>query len=301
MVLAQTPPADPGSVSPSRQILQTITDATQTFFALLPKFVLAVVVLAIFVLVGRLVRSRMRPRLAGARTPSFGRVFSTLAYVGIVLLGLAVALPIAFPSLSVASVLGGLGLLGVAAGFAFQDILSNLLAGILLIFRQPFVSGDQIEVGDIRGTVEGITIRETRIRTFDGRLVVVPNADVYTSAIEIQTDADAVRSTFATGVAYGTDLAHARQVALDTLGGVDGVLDDPAPQGYYVEHGASSIGLELRYWTGSPQGEVRRVQDQVAEAIHDAFEDADIDIPFDIVTLDAGESFAEVMRSREQE
>lgn len=288
-------------VSPWQQVTDGVESAVSSFFRLLPKFVFAAVVLALFVIVGRLVRKRLEPRLTALRTPSFGSVFSTLTYVGIVVLGLVVALPIAFPSLSIATMLGGLGLLGVAAGFAFQDILSNLLAGILLIFRQPFVTGDQIEVNGLSGTVQGITIRETRLKTFDGRLIVVPNADVYTNAINVQTHFGKVRSSFVTGVAYGTDLAQARRIALDTLADIDGVLDHPAPEAYYTEHGGSAVGLDLRYWTDPHQAQLRRLQDQVAERIHDAYEDAGVDIPFDIVTLDAGDSFARAIAGRAAE
>jgi small conductance mechanosensitive channel len=282
-------------VSPSAQVLESVNAALRSFFALLPRVLLAAVVLAVFIVIARVLRARLEPRLADVRTPSFGRVFATLIAFGVGVLGLAVALPIAFPSLSVAAMLGGLGLVGVAAGFAFQDILSNLLAGVLLLFRQPFRGGDQIQVGEHRGTVEAITIRETRLKTFDGRLVIIPNADVYTSAIEVQTHYDRVRSSFVTGVGYGTDLSTARAVALRTLAGVEGVLEDPPPEAYYVDHGASAVGLDLRYWTRSPQAEVRRVQDRVAQAIHDAFEEADIDIPFDIVTLEATEEFAQML------
>lgn len=282
-------------ISPWERVFQSVERTAESFFVLLPKFVLAAVILAVFVVAGRVLRDRLEPRLTALRTPSFGRVFSSLVYAGVVVLGLVVALPIAFPSLSVATMLGGLGLLGVAAGFAFQDILSNLLAGVLLIFRQPFVSGDEIEVNGLRGTVEGITIRETRMRTFEGRLIVVPNADVYTNAIEVQTDRETVRTSFVTGVAYGTDLSSARDVALDTLDTIDGVLDDPAPEAYYVDHGSSSVGLDLRYWTASGEASIRRVQDQVAQGIHDAFADAGIEIPYDIVTLDTTPGFDEAI------
>lgn len=249
-------------------------------------------------IVARWLRPGLQRRLIGLRTPSFGRVFASLAAFGINLAAWLVAITLVFPTVDVATMLGGLGLLGVAAGFAFQDILSNLLAGILLIFRQPFVSGDQIEVDGIKGTVEAITIRETRIRTFDGRLQVVPNKDVYTNAIEVQTDADLVRTSFVVGVGYETDLAEAQEVAMHALGRIDGVADDPAPQAYYTDFGASSINLELRYWTRSRQADIRAVQDRVTVVVNDAFSDADINIPFDIVTLEAGTSFRAVPDGR---
>lgn len=283
------------ALDPVDQVTQSVERAAQAFFAVLPGLVLAIVIFALFVVIAKVVRTRSEPRLASMRTPSFGRVFATLLQAGIVVLGLAVALPLAFPAVNVATMLAGLGLLGVAAGFAFQDILSNLLAGLLLIFRQPFVIGDQIEVDGMPGTVEEINIRDTRLRSFSGRLLIIPNTDVYMNAIEVQTDGDVIRSDVACGVAYGTDLAHAREVALETLRSVDGIETEPAPQVFYTEFGASSIDMDLRYWTRSHQANLRAIQDQVVEAIHDAFEDAGIDIPYDIVTLDAGESFAEAV------
>lgn len=295
-LVAQPPPHPGGSLDPLQQILQSLAGLATGFFAGLPRFLLAILVFALFWLSGKLLRRPLEPRLTSLRTPSFGRVFSFLAYLGVVFVGLLVALPIAFPSVSIAAVLGGLGLLGVAAGFALQDILSNLVAGILLIFRQPFISGDQIEVTGQEGTVEGISIRETRLRTYDGQFVIIPNKDVYTSTIRVQTHYPAVRSSLVVGVSYDTNLSKCRDVALRALADVDGVLADPPPQVYYFEFGGSGINLDLRYWTRPQQAEIRRVQDKVVEVIFDAFNAAGIDIPFTVVTLHASQDFEEILR-----
>ncbi len=299
-LFAQTPspPTNlrPGlDVGPLQRAIESLEQLAIGFIGNLPRFLIGLVVFLLFWLVGRLVRHLSEPRLTRIRTPSFGRVFAALAQAGIVILGLVIALPIAFPSMSVAGMLGGLGLLSIAAGFAFQDILSNLLAGLLLIFRQPFVTGDQIEVDDYEGSVEAITIRETQLRTFDGRLVIIPNKDVYTNAIIVQTAYDSVRTTVDVGVAYGSDLAAARRIAVENLATLDGVLPSPEPEAYCEEFGDSAINIELRYWTRPQQAEISRVRDLVVAAVHDAFEDAGIDMPFETVTLDAGESFARAL------
>lgn len=132
-----------------------------TSFDLWPRVATALVLVTVSILVARVLRRFLEPRLARMRTKSFGAVFSRLISASIVVVAFLVGLTIVFPSVNVATLLGGLGVLSIAAGFAFQDILSNLLAGILLIFRQPFVSGDQIEVNEIKGTVEEITICST--------------------------------------------------------------------------------------------------------------------------------------------
>lgn len=278
-------------VDPVEQVLDSLEGILTGLFSVLPNLLLGLAVLAGFWVAARIVRARLEPRLAAARTKSFGRVFARLTGAGIILVGVLVAVPIVFDSIDAMGVLGGLGLLGVAAGFAFQDILSNLLAGILLIMRQPFRAGDQIAVAGVQGTVQVITIRETEIRTFDGRDVFVPNKDVYQGTITVQTGQPAVRTSLLVGVSYDDDLGAARRVALDTLAGVEGIRDDPAPQALLTEFGGSSITLDLRYWTGSTQAEIRRVQDRAVEAVKAAFDDAGIDIPFDIVSLDTLPSF----------
>lgn len=286
--LAQSAGSGDGSfdVDPVDQVVESVEGILTAVFDALPNLVLGLVVLGAFWLVARAARNRLEPRLAAARTKSFGRVFSRLAGVGIIFVGVLVALPIALPAVDPTTALGALGVLTLAAGFAFQDIASNLMSGILLIMRQPFRSGDQIEVDGIRGAVQLITIRETQIRTFDGREVYVPNADVYQNAIEVQTAHPRVRSSVLVGVGYEEDLGRAREVALATLGELEGVQGEPAPQAYYTELGASAINLDLRYWTGSAQAEIRRVQDRVVEAINTAFTAEGIDIPYDIVTVD---------------
>ncbi|HEX2027833.1 MAG TPA: mechanosensitive ion channel family protein [Nitriliruptorales bacterium] len=294
-------PTSPADVDPVDQVVETLTGLYQAIFSGLPRLLLAAVVVALFVVVGRVLRALLRPRLARARTESFGRIFASIAYAAVVLVGVIVALPVAFAGLDVAALLGGLSILAVAAGFAFQDILSNLMAGVLLVLRDPFRKGDQIEVNGMRGTVEAITIRETRLRSFDGHLLLIPNKDVYTSAVDIQTGDDRVRTSFVTGVSYDTDLAEARRAALAALDEVDGVLHDPPPQAYYTEHGASAVLLDLRYWTSSRQAEVREVQDRVVEAVFNAFGAARIDIPFDILTLDAADTFAAALRGRDDQ
>ncbi len=295
LVAQATSPPRPAWISPAQTALQSLQDLAAGFFAGAPRVGIAALSFVLFLAIGKLVQRALEPRLTRLRTPSFGSVFAALAYAGVGILGLVVALPIAFPSVSVATVLAGLGVVGLAAGFALQDILSNLVAGILLIFHQPFVSGDQVEISDHKGSVEGISVRETRLRTYDGRLVIIPNKDVYNEVIKVHTAFGAVRTSVTVGVSYDTDLAQARQIALDALAGLSDVLEEPAPQAYYDEFGDSSINLDLRYWTPPQQAEVRRIQDQVVETIYDAFNAAGIDMPFTTITLDAAPSFQQAI------
>ena len=256
----------------------------------------ALVILAALLLargLGMAVRWLLRRR---GRSHSYAQVFGTLAAWAVGILGVGVGLTIAFPSVQPVDVLGGLGIVSIAAGIAFQGILSNLLAGVLILVREPFRIDDQIAVSDIRGTVEGITLRETIVRTFDGRRVLIPNSTVHNEILTVQTGYEKVRTSVVVGVAYDTDLAEARALAIDTMSGLPMVATDPAPQALAVEMGSSTVNIEARFWSGARQLETLEARDAVIAAIVQAFNAEGIEMPADIRVLESGESLAAALR-----
>lgn len=219
------------------------------------------------------------------RSHSYAQVFSTLVSWGVAALGLGAGLTVAFPSVQPVDVLGGLGIISIAVGIAFQDILGNLFAGVLILTRQPFRTGDQIAVGDVRGTVEGVTLRETVVRTFDGRRVLIPNSTVHNGVLTVQTGYEKVRTSVCVGVAYGTDLDKARTLALDVMRSLPHVSDTPPPQALITALGSSTIDIELRFWSGARQLETLEARDAVIAAVVGAYDDAGVDMPAEIRVL----------------
>jgi len=134
--------------------------------------------------------------------------------------------------------------------------------------------------------VQEINLRETVLRTYEGRRVLVPNATVYKNEITVQTAFDAVRTEAVVGVAYDTDLRRARQIARDVLLGTDGVADHPPPLALVGELGVSTVDLQLLWWSGPQQREVRTVRDRVLGGVVEAYNDAGIEMPAEIVVLD---------------
>jgi small conductance mechanosensitive channel len=268
-----------------QQLQDSAAGAWQTFVDALPRVGIALVALTVFVVLGRALRPFVRRRLVRRRPPSFARVFARLTSSAMTVAGVLLALTIVFPSVRPVDVLTGAGVLTIAAGFAFQDILQNMLAGILLLFRQPFRGGDQIKVGDVTGTVEEINIRETVITTFDGRRILVPNAKVYTDVIHVQTAHLTIRSSFVVGIAYGSDMGRARRVASEAVAAVPGVVADPPPEALFVELGRSTVNLDVRFWCDAHQLEMRRVLDRAIEAVKTGFDDNGIEMPTEIVTV----------------
>jgi small-conductance mechanosensitive channel len=285
-------------VNPVDAVTRGVDSALRGFLEQLPQVILGVVLVVVFFFLARLVANIVKRTLDKTtdRSESFSAVISRLVRGIVVFVGLLVGLIVAVPSVNLAAVIGSLGIGSVALGFAFSDILQNSLAGLLLLFRQPFHIGDQIEVKEYTGTVEAITIRETRLKTFGGQLILIPNSDVYSSSIRVQTANEKIRSVMSVGVDYDSDLGQARQVCAAATASVQGVENDPPPQVYFTEQGTSTVNLDIRYWTSSAQANVREVQDGVVEAVTNALNEAGIGLPADIIELDARVSFAEAVR-----
>lgn len=169
----------------------------------------------------------------------------------------------------------------VAIGFAFKDIPQNWLAGVLLLIRQPFEVGDTIIVGSYEGSVEKIESRATIFRTYDGRKVVIPNADLYTDVVTVLTAYDFRRSEMDFGIGYSDDIDQAQQLILDTMSGLEGVELDPAPQVLPWSLDASWITLRARWWTSSKGGALLSTRSLVMKSVKKALDAAGIDIPFD--------------------
>jgi small conductance mechanosensitive channel len=289
------PISDPG------ELLELVRDAVavllRDFVARLPLIVLSIVVLAVGLALAATVVRIVERGLDRSRVEHAAqRLVGNLLRATLVLLVLLLALSIA--GVQVGAVLAGLGLAGLALAFALQNILENFVAGILILIRKPFRRGDQIETHDFQGTVEDIDLRVTRIRDFDGELVLVPNAMVFTEPIINLTRLGPRRTRLVIGVDYRDDHDDARAVLLEALQGVEGVLDSPPCEVLLTELADSSVDFELAYWTRPQIREVRHVRDRVLSTCKRALEDAGMTIPWPIRTL-AGEPSLRVRSDEE--
>jgi small-conductance mechanosensitive channel len=284
------------AASTADEVADSASNVWEATIEALPRVGIALLVVTVAWGLGRFTRAGLRRVLQRRHTPSFATVMAKIGGWVVTTVGVLLALAVTFPSVRPVDLLAGLGFFSVAVGFAFQDILENLLAGILLLLRQPFAGGDQILVGEHEGTVEQITIRETLITTFDGERTLIPNADVYKSAVVIRTAEPRRRTSFLVGVAYETDLDRAREIAVMALRGVEGIVEDPPPEALLTELASSTVDIDMRYWSGSAQHESRRVLDRAIAAVKAAFDDAGIEMPSDLLALQATESFVAGLR-----
>jgi small conductance mechanosensitive channel len=150
---------------------------------------------------------------------------------------------------NIAPLIAGLGVTGFILGFAFQESLGNLAAGMMIAINQPFQIGDYVTVGTISGTVRELNMMAATLFTADNIKVLVPNKVIWGAPITNYTATDKRRIQIAVNIAYGADISKAKRVALDVLRADPRVLDDPAPIAEVIAMGDSAVNLVLRPWT----------------------------------------------------
>jgi len=251
--------------------------------ALFPKLVTALLIFLVSLYLAKLVSGLLR-RVLARRQVNAGaeQLLSETTRWGIIIYGSVMALQ---QFADVTAFLAGLGILGFTVGFALQDVMKNFAAGVLLLLQKPFRIGDDISVAGFEGTVTAIDLRSTEIRTFDGRAVIVPNADVLNQVIVNFTRSVNRRIELPVGVAYGSDLEQVQTLALEAIGQVPGLLADPTPQVVFRNFGDSSINFVIFYWVDTNQVSLFTAQDVGLKLVNRAFKKHNINIPYPVYTV----------------
>jgi len=266
-------------------IFETLDSMWDGLLTLLPNIVLGTIVFVVFWFIGGFARRMIHRYTADRRSANLGIVLGRLAQGLLLLAGLLVATAIVAPSVKPADLLAGLGIGGVAIGFAFKDILQNFLSGVLILLREPFQIGDQIVSGEFEGTVDAIETRATLITTYDGKRVVIPNSQIYTNPVVVNTAFKTRRSQYDVGISYDSDLKTAAEAMLKAIDRCDGVVSEPAPDVLVIELADSSVNLRCRWWTEPDQSSVMSVRNQVVSAVKSELDLVGIEIPFPVRTV----------------
>jgi small-conductance mechanosensitive channel len=250
--------------------------------ASIPNIVVGVLVFAVFWVVGKLIRKTVhRVTMRRFRRRNVVIVMGRMAEGSAFFFGLLVAAVVIFPGFTPASLIQLLGISSVAIGFAFRDILQNYLAGILILLTEPFRIGDQILYQSYEGTVDDVQTRATYIRTYDGRRVVIPNGQLFTNAVIVNTAFEKRRMEYDVSIGYGDDIEKARKLILTALDKVEDALPDPQPEVLVYELAASAVVLRARWWIEPPLiKDVFYARDKVVTAIKRTLVENGIDLPF---------------------
>lgn len=248
---------------------------------LLPNLAVGLSLILVFWGIASLAKYLVVKSAVNRKRDNLGAVLGGFVKWTLLIVGFMLALTVVIPSIKPGDLIAGLGVSSVAIGFAFKDILQNWLAGLLILLRQPFEVGDQICIGDHEGTVERIETRATIIKTYDAKRVVIPNSDIYTSAVLVNTAYELRRSQYDIGIGYGDDIEKAKRVIHDAIKSVDGVAPDQPVQTLVWDLAASWVTIRARWWTNSTRSDLVQVRSDVLEKIKTVLDDERIDMPYD--------------------
>ncbi|ACY15670.1 mechanosensitive ion channel family protein [Haliangium ochraceum] len=260
------------------------------FVEMLPNLVVALIVVLFAAMVAKWAQrmfERLFHKISGNKPIS--DLLAAIVRVGINLIGLFVALGLLQLDKTVTSLLAGVGVVGLALGFAFQDIAANFMSGIIMAVKQPFSVGDLLELNGRLGKVKRIDLRATEMQTLDGLSVLVPNKDIFQNTIVNYTRTTSRRMDLEVGTAYCDDLEHVREISIAAVQELEHRDSSRDIELFFGSFGDSSINFTLRVWLDkSDQLSYLSAKSEAMIALKKAFDQNDITIPFPIRTLDFG-------------
>ncbi|MGB0929608.1 MAG: mechanosensitive ion channel family protein [Chitinophagales bacterium] len=271
-------------------VIEKINLWMETFLAMLPNFVVAIIVLVGFYFLAKIARNvvgRILSRISN--NISVTKLIGTIVFLGVCIAGTFVALGILNLDKTVTSLLAGAGIIGLALSFAFQDTATNFISGVIMAFRKTLNVGDLVEVGDTFGIVERINLRSTSIKTPQGPSVMIPNQDLLQSHVKNYNSQSTRRVDVAVGVGYESDLQKVEDVTIAAIKELDLVKKERGVELYYNEFGGSSINFVVRFWVDfNKQSQYLKAQSEAIKKIKVVYDQNDFNIPYPIRTLDFG-------------
>lgn len=261
-------------------VVARLQEEVYGLLAALPLFVLAMLVVWIaWVVGGWLSRRALLARAMSRKSPFLKDLAATTVRWLVLIVGALVALEIMDATALAGAVLGSAGVLGVALGFAFKDILENYLAGILMSVRQPFAPRDHVVIDGNEGLVVALNSRATILMTLDGNHLRLPNALVFRSVTLNYTRNPNRRFEIDVGIGVNDDLVRASKIGVDELLRVDGVVDKPPARALVVALGDSNVQMRFYGWVDQRSHDFLLVRSEAIRRVKLALEAAGMDLP----------------------
>ena len=256
----------------------------------IPNFIVAVIIAIIFSFIARLAGKGMKNVLRRSLdSTQIADLMASIFKVIVLSVGVFIALDFMGLKSTVTSLLAGAGIVGLAIGFAFQDMTENLIAGIAMGIRKPFKAGDVIETDNVFGSVHSINLRNTLVESFYGQLILVPNKILFRNVLRNYSTLGVRRIEVPVGISYADDIEKASEVIVDKINQFDFVIRKNETAVYAEGFGDSSINLLVWFWIKYPgEPDFMTVRHKGVVAVKQALDAADISIPFPIRTLDFG-------------
>ena len=258
------------------------SDAASYLQKALPLVVIALLILFIGILISKLIakivgKAVSKSNVNGAAKSFLVSLIKIILYIAVIIMALSV---LKVPMSSIITILGAAGL---AISLALQSCLSNLSGGFIILFTKPFTTGDIIELDGSVGTVRDIGIFYTKMMTFDGKTVFIPNGKVTDAKIVNYTETPTRRIDMSFDISYSADFEKAKALILDIIEKEKLILKDPAPVVRMSSHNSSSVSISVLVWVNNSDflGESYNM----TEAVKTAFDENGIEIPFQQVDI----------------
>ncbi|MDQ3099980.1 MAG: mechanosensitive ion channel family protein [Bacteroidota bacterium] len=255
---------------------------------MLPNIALATFMVIVFWLIAKALRkisNKLFVRVFESGT--LQRLMVSLIYGTTILIGVFAALSVLHLDKTVTSLLAGAGILGLALGFAFQDIASNFIAGIIIATNRPIRVGELIQTKDQVGVVQRIDLRTTEIRSLQGIQVIIPNKEIFQTVLMNYTRNGIRRVDLVVRISFTSDLSIVQQITMEAVRSVPDVLLEQEIDLFYLSFEDDAIELEVRFWIQALGNKhYQRMRSNAIMAIKSAFDRAGIVIPFPIRTLE---------------
>lgn len=216
----------------------------------IPEIIFASIILLIFIVLSRYIR-KLGKGFAQKRTDDIlvSQFIGNIVATCVIILGIVIAFNILGLNGAASEILAGIGITGFIIGFAFKDIGENFIAGVILAFKRPFDMGDIIETNNIKGSVIYLTLRETTIKTFDGKDIFIPNGLILKQPLQNYSKDDLLRHDFSIGVDYDEDIDAAIDLIYQAINAVDAIEKSPkVPTVFIEEFAANSINVRIHFW-----------------------------------------------------
>ena len=266
---------------------------------ILPNIVVAILIAIFFSILARYAGKIMNNFLRRTKvSPQIANLLSSIFKVGVLITGLFIALDFLGLSGTVTSLLAGAGIVGLAIGFAFQDMTENLIAGIAMGIRKPFQIGDIVETDKVFGEVKTINLRNTLVETFSGQLEIIPNKILFRNILTNYSTKGIRRIEVPFGISYADDPDKATKIIVEHINQYKFVIKKEETAVYATDFGDSSVNLLLWFWIDYPSKTgYMQAKHEAIIGVKKALENADILIPFPIRTLDFGAKGGEKLNS----
>ena len=271
----------------TQTILQSLQDGWNDFLTQIPGIILGLLIVVLGYIIAKYI-SNITFKGISKRSddPLMSRFLSNTVKILIMLLAAMWALKIAGLNSVTNFIITGLGASALIFGFAFKDIGENFLAGIILAFNRPFNVNDTVKIGDLFGKIKSLEFRYTKMKTFDGRDVYIPNSDVLKNPVINYTEDGFFRWDFSVGIAYEDDIDGAKQVIMDVVNAHPEVVHDDAHENYVAEDelATSTVNLKVYFWVDTYEfrREATLVRGEIIKQVKIALETHGYSMPSDI-------------------